>query len=271
MAQVIIRKAQSRVIRSSQGRVLKQNFQFGKGFLSNVVNAYISVPNVASMISPTLPFTILAWAKPANAHIGIFTLRNALNNVPIDIHFDATNAIETYRATPIGAGTQIGAGGSTQFNFYPEINQRSFVGIDYNGVDSFSRFGNALFESWPYTMESSPFNGLFLGLGQRAGNIYSNGIDEVVVYNRLITTQERLYIYNNRSGNEPATLTGCVGWYHLDKAEILDFSALQNGTDLRAGMRDYSGNNNHGEFVNVPAGTNAERVAYVNNNLLTTL
>lgn len=270
MAQVIIRNAQDRVIRSSQGRVLKQNFQFGKGFLSNVVNAYISVPNVANMISPTSPFTILAWAKPANANIGIFTLRNALNNAPIDIHFDAANALETYMATPIGAGVQSPIPGSGQLVF-AVVNQRNFVGIDYNGSSSFSRFGNEVAQSFSYSMSTSPFNGLFLGLGQRIGNIYSNGIDEVIVFNRLLTTQERLYIYNNRSGNEPATLTGCVGWYHLDKAEILDFSALQNGTDLRAGMRDYSGNNNHGDFVNVPAGTNAERVSYVNNNLLTTL
>ena len=54
----------------------------------------------------------------------------------------------------------------------------------------------------------------------------------------------------------------------MQKAEILDFSAAQDGSDMRVGVRNFgSVINGHGEIIGLPAGTLEEQVDYANANL----
>lgn len=90
-----------------------------------------------------------------------------------------------------------------------------------------------------------------------------------VLYDRLIPDAEIKYHVANLSGNELQSAVGLHVFLKLDFAEILDFSIAQYGSDMRVGCRDYSGNNRHGEIMNLPAGTLSEKLAWANANLFT--
>ena len=86
-------------------------------------------------------------------------------------------------------------------------------------------------------------------------------------YSRSISEGESLYAYAHGLGSDPQLSVGLEINMYCDKAEILDFSALQDGSDMRVGCRDYSGNNRHGMIMNLPAGTLQEQLDWANANL----
>ncbi len=88
-----------------------------------------------------------------------------------------------------------------------------------------------------------------------------------ILFNRAISQGEFNYFYNNKIGSDPQSLIGCVCYFEFNRAEILDFSTSQDGSDMRVGVRDFSGNNHHGEIMNLPAGTLQEQLDWANANL----
>jgi hypothetical protein len=83
-------------------------------------------------------------------------------------------------------------------------------------------------------------------------NSYGGGtFAEVRIYKRNITQNEAVLLYNNGTGNSPLETENLLLWYKFNQFEMLDFSPLQNGTDMRLGIRDFSGNNYHAQPVNM--------------------
>ena len=70
-------------------------------------------------------------------------------------------------------------------------------------------------------------------------------IDEFRLYNRAISDVEIVTNYNNGVGYNASITEDLLFWYKFEKYENLDFSVLQDGSDLITGIRDISGKNNH--------------------------
>ena len=90
----------------------------------------------------------------------------------------------------------------------------------------------------------------------------------VRIYDRTLTDAEIAYQYNLGLGNEALYTTSLTHEFKMQKAEILDFSAAQDGSDMRVGVRNFgSVVNGHGEIIGLPAGTLQEQVDWANANL----
>lgn len=71
--------------------------------------------------------------------------------------------------------------------------------------------------------------------------------DELRFYNKVLRIDEIATNYNQGIGNNPSTTEFLTAWYQFEKFEMLDFSSLQDGTDIRLGLRDLTGKNNHAQ------------------------
>lgn len=72
-----------------------------------------------------------------------------------------------------------------------------------------------------------------------------NTIDEFRVYNKALNSQELFLHYNAGIGENPSNTENLKAWYKFEQFENLDFSALQDNSDMKLGIRDHSGQNNH--------------------------
>ena len=92
-------------------------------------------------------------------------------------------------------------------------------------------------------------------------------INGFVLFNRLTSDEEYMFFLSNKNGGGLQSNIGVLVDIRCNEAEILDFSTLQDGSDMRVGVRDYSGNNHHGQIMNLPAGSLEDKLAYANANL----
>ena len=116
------------------------------------------------------------------------------------------------------------------------------------------------------------YNYFTFARGTAGYNSYENGINiakwnRVLIFDRYVSQGEHLYFHNNGLGNDTQSYQGVILDIRCKFAEILDFSLLQDGSDMRVGCRDYSGFNRHGEIMNLPAGTLQQKTDYANANL----
>lgn len=275
MGQVLIKNTDDKVIKNVAGNVLRQNFQFGKYFARGPVSAYVRLPFFNSFITRTTEWTVLGWIGDdgtvipngmlpfisiVNANVsgaGASLVVGVISNL---LEYSKSETVSLFNSlTPLLS--QAGFTGA-----------RCFIGLYYNGSNSLSYYLNSATKTfWVNPAWAYNFTNVYLGVTNRFGLVsYPRKLDEYLFYNRQLSSSEATYIRNSNLGNEPASLEGLKCWLRFEIAEELDFSVAQDGSDLRAGIRDMSGNNNHADFVNVPAGTNAQRVDYVNTNLLLT-
>jgi len=110
----------------------------------------------------------------------------------------------------------------------------------------------------PYLGVYQLFNLFFLSTQGVYASILT---DEYRMYNEALTDNDIVSNYNNGVGNNPAKTESLFVWYTFEKFEMLDFSKIQDGSDIRMGMRDQSGKNNHSEPVNLD--TNPASSSYV--------
>ncbi|WP_113636114.1 LamG-like jellyroll fold domain-containing protein [Nubsella zeaxanthinifaciens] len=73
--------------------------------------------------------------------------------------------------------------------------------------------------------------------------------DEFRVYSKALTPSEIALNFNARIGENPCVTEFLKLWYKFEQFESLDFSALQDNSDIRTGIRDLSGNNNHAQPI----------------------
>lgn len=273
----ILKNVDAKVVRSVGGNVLRENFQFSKGFYNgDLVNAYLRMPHFANVISRSSEWTMLGWVNHNNSLSGnlcypVLAIVNAnasgagVSLAAAILNNSTLEHVKSETASLFGSGPSgfiVRAGGSPG---------RNFVGFHYNGIDELRYYLNSSVSQQAYSNVAwaYDFTNVYIAVYNRFGTVsYPIICDEYVVFNRALSAQEASYIYNAKTGNDPASIEGLKGWYKMELAEILDFSIAQDGSDLRAGIRDRSDNFNHLDFINVPAGTNQERVDYINTNLL---
>jgi hypothetical protein len=93
------------------------------------------------------------------------------------------------------------------------------------------------------------FNQLRIGIANNGCMGYK--IDELRIYNVRLTAAQIQLNYNNGAGENPCVTEYLENWYKFEVFENLDFSIAQDTSDIRLGMRDYSGKNNHLQPINM--------------------
>jgi hypothetical protein len=80
------------------------------------------------------------------------------------------------------------------------------------------------------------------GFGIGAGSAI---LDEFRVYKKNLSHETFKLNYNNGVGSNPWETENLLLWYKFEQFEMLDFSDLQDASDIKLGIRDLTGNHYH--------------------------
>ena len=259
MSVKLFKNTEGKVLMSAGGKLIKQSYDFGKAFQNTMgLDNYIQVAGL-SFLSSYNYLTFCNIVQTQGITRSWITIHSGANYYS---HNQSTNGFcsVSYNAISnhgqdLGGITFSGVGGFF-CSLFSIPNDTSFLKMNnltntYTGPRAVNRSIDKI------TI------GLFILAASNAVNKYNR----VLVFNRDLSTSEFLYFYNNKNGNDPQSSVGIVLDLHNNFAEILDFSPLQNGSDMRIGCRDYSGFNRHGEIINIPAGDLTTKLAWANANL----
>lgn len=263
----VLQNSDGKILRNSAGKILKQNYNIGKG-LSAGTSVYLSAK--IRGLSLGLGYTI-------DMVSGSITLGNnvAVHSINFSdlsgLHFGAfytqshcARINSTYNGV-IGAYNFLNASNAKKMQtFVANTYLASSFSINYTNATAINSWTNETTSKYlPYGIVTSLyFNKSVLDYISKGFPIY-----EYRLYSRTTALNEIVYESNNGIFNEPLSTLGLECWYKFDAAELLDFSDALDGSDMRVGIRDFSGNSRHLEFIGLPAGTNAEKITYANTNL----
>jgi len=248
------------------GRPLPSPFGFGNGIQPNTRDnegnvspyGYITFPTLIGQPVPTMwsiEFWIDLQAYPTTFE-GVMEFVDNLN-------YNTANTESRLQAQPPGntffqllfnsggfeTGLSSGAFVGQKNHFVFTIDTSKIGGIStvtVNGSLSTRQTGNV-------TVYNFPYNGLFelfnLFAFNKYGLVTTLTFDEFRMYNSILSDIEIETNYNNGIGNNPSITENLFTWFKFEKFENLDFSQLQDGSNIKLGMRDYSGKNNHGQSI----------------------
>lgn len=242
------------------GQVFKVPYEFGNGLALGNFDNPIVINNLNLNIDNfTLGYWIQRIPSTATGYLDINYIRLLLDNgyESYISHRTGDQTVRFYprisnpgsiRAVPSGRfeayiiedKNVIGCYNSNEIRYYDTTNV-----VDNSNANYISRISLNYFTSTP-------------SCDPRVNRLY----DELIVFDRHLSLNEYRYINNNSNGNPPLTRDGLFIYLKLDRAEILTIG----GAD-KIGVRDYSGNNRHGEITNLPAGTIQEQLDWANSNL----
>lgn len=257
------------ILKNPDGKIIKQPHDFGFAFQNRMgINNYIRISNVSDLNNYGQSILWVNNEKPpTGTEVVLSTTNTNLDNYSLcnsgKVYFVSKNYIgvdSTYHATL-------------------SINNTTLLEMLMISYKLRSNYNNSLIvnekESTKIQNTSNDFNlkSIQLSAGVHLSGESINRYTTRVLYNRYIlinrdlSLAEYLYFYNNNLGNDLQSTTGVDIDLHCEKAEILDFSPLQDGSNMRVGCRDYSGYNRHGEIMNLPAGTLQQKLDFANANL----
>jgi hypothetical protein len=237
----IFKNSAGQVFKNSTGDAFKSNFPFGNGWVGDGTNDYFNIPYLVGL--DCSDYTIEFWSKglrvPSNH--GVFVgWRNSAGAILFIVNL------------PSGSDSGIRYF-AEDANVTPSVDiyKKNYHHIFVRGGDTQAYLNNAS------VLQRLKVNGRILGtpyIGFTANlNYLKDGlIDEFRVYSRLISSTETSKNYNLGNGAEPFDATGMIIRYKFEKYEQLDFSAAQDGTDIRWGVRNHGSiPHAHAEIKNV--------------------
>ena len=264
----IYNNGENKVLMSAGDRIIKQPYEFGKAFQNGAgLNNYIETQNLGLSSDE---YTVLAWSS-VNANLGGSGAIGCAANVTLSTnrHMSLINrgtgagATVTFpdltnsNLTMAGNAALMGCAKSgTDYNFYVNSSTSQIL-----GVENQSAILNKLIISAILAHTTSSGTSILS---------YANPISKnsrVIIFSRAITDSEYRFYYNNKLGSNLQSREGVEVDLLCNIAEILDFSALQDGSDMRVGCRDYSGFNRHGQIMNLPVGSLQDQLTFANANL----
>ena len=249
------------------GRALPAAFGFGNGIQPNVRDAegnvlpygYLTFPTLINQPVPTMwsiEFWIDLQSYPTNFE-GVLEFVDNLN-------YNSSNTESRLQAEPSGnaffqllfnsggfaTGLSVSAVTVGQKNHFVFTIDTSKIGgistATVNGVLSTKQTGSVTLYNYPYI---GLFELLNLFAFNKYGLVTTLKFDEFRMYNKILSDIEIQTNYNNGIGNNPSITESLFTWFKFEKFENLDFSQLQDGSNIKLGMRDYSGKNNHGQSI----------------------
>ena len=261
-----------KILMSSAGKIIRQPYEFGNAFQNKMgLNNYIEI----SGLNLSQYYSIFNWnyrSDISNLTTGIYNVQNSNLDNYIYRYYDAGL---TAQGAYMPKNSDYGATSIIPYNTNTKIGAYSFSCAICNSDNVNQHYQNSFAYSQAVTQTNLfPITKIWLGAhrnsnGATPNNYTSNivKINRFTFFNRQISSGEYLFAYNNKVGNDFQSNLGIEIDLLCNFAEILDFSMLQNGSDMRVGCRDYSGYNRHGEIINLPAGTLQQKLYYANANL----
>jgi len=262
---------EGKILTSVGSRIIKQPYEFGNALYATTFENYIKIANLNI---PLIPSTELFWSRDNNSDLSsnISTRKSPTTNNNYTRYVTggtvrfSLNGYSEYGINQIFGNYPVVLEGDVNF-FATVLGEASGLNRCNASIVT-SNYNRGLIVD---QTTSLIYLGIISGTTQPespyALKNKLHAIGRYIVYSRILTSAEISYYYNNKLGSEPQSTAGLEIDLHNDFAEILDFSALQNGSDMRVGCRDYSGFNRHGEIMNLPAGTLQQKLDYANANL----
>jgi|GEM_PF-1584826 len=268
----LFKNNQDQVLRSSSGNIMTRPYDFGNAFVNQGDN-YIQVNREFSQY-----LNLYMWYYDYNSVPGaggntyLWEALNANSDV-ISCNYSTVSSGGTFAVGLNNTGTGNSVSKLIQTS---SLNQRGFrngvilikVILTEGGMNRL-RFNYATEYVYNQTVENKVELSQ-IGFGKVTTNYNRTELirlNRIMLFNRELSEVEYRYLYNNRLGRDLLSKDGLLLDLHNNRAEILDFSEEQDGSDTRVGIRDFSGNNYHGEIMNLPAGTLEEQLSYANVNL----
>lgn len=266
---------EGKILTSVGDRIIKQPYEFGNAFQNRMgLNNYILIGG----LNLTQYYDALLWKfhnYVSSTYYNAFSLKNTNNDwYSVDTYRSVDNVTiyNVFNKNQNSAASNLSTSlvGSQTTSNQTDLRRVSVLASNINT----NQRGNSKASSLSTQTNSFAIKEIYIG-GSRPSNgttptYYSSASDRTnrfLLYSREISPEEFSFYYNNRLGNDPQSLNSLEIDLKCDFAEILDFSALQDGSDMRVGCRDYSGFNRHGEIMNLPAGTLQQKLDYANANL----
>lgn len=248
------------VMFGSGGNVYKVPYEFGNGLRLFNVNCPIVVDNIDLDIDNfTLGYWIRRIDSEATKYLDINYIRLLYDN-GYEAYISHRTGTDNERFYPRIAGPGYsGSRADGEFEAYSILDKNS-IQIYFPNSITLRDKTSAADNSDATKVEKISLNPYFNVAIEdpRMNRIY----DELIVFDRKISLEEYRHINNNRNGNPPLTNQGLFIYLKLNSAEILSIGGVN-----KVGVRDYSGNNRHGEIMNLPAGTLQEQLDWANANL----
>ena len=283
MSTKLFKNTEGKVLMSVGNKLIKQPYEFGdahdiretRGL--SIANMYIRckspIQNISNGAFAIMTFMDTAINQPNN-NSGVCRFESTSYIAALGLSFRASDRpLITYNKTSESTyGTSTAILATTSI-----LNMTSTRTATFNlsktkcNVFKNTTIGTEIDHSLiSFTPET--YNYFTFARGTAGQNSYENGINvakwnRVLILDRYVSPGEHLYFHNNARGNDTQSYQGVILDIQCKFAEILDFSILQNGSDMRVGCRDYSGFNRHGEIMNLPAGTAQQKVDFANANL----
>jgi hypothetical protein len=243
------------------GRALPAPFGFGNGVILDGSNDYFDIPLLVGGSLPaagTFEFwTELAFGGELAAALSFeFTTTDPTTGTnQIEFIFDGQGGgnIRYYRADT-GVGT-IALGIPTgKVHLVLTYDMPNNVMIFY--INGGAAVGGQTANRTPTGLNVLDPTGLFLshvkiGVFDIGGVFANTPMDEIRVYNTILRPDEVALNYNAGIGANPCVTEYLTQWYQFELFEVLDFSAAQDGSDMRLGIRDMSGKFNHAQPHNM--------------------
>ena len=234
------------------GRALPAPFGFDNGIHPDGVDDYMSVPGLVDVPFPDKA-TVEFWAyKDVLAHGYCVSIWDNITNYAINATFDGPSRLQRFDTD---AGLAINYNWPTiedglKTHFVLVIDKSDLGGegsitlyIDGSKFSTLTSVSSQLptiinrFELLRY----APYSALNSNLT----------IDEFRFYKTTLRADQVALNYNFRNGANPSETENLLTWYKFEKFETLDFSGLQDGSDIRLCIRDLSGKNNHAQPFNM--------------------
>ncbi|HVW15727.1 MAG TPA: hypothetical protein VHB54_17975 [Mucilaginibacter sp.] len=231
------------------GRALPAAFGFGNGIVTNA-NGYLSIPAFIGA-NVTTPISFELWTKISSifnySWCGI-----KFNYSSYNMHFniDARGGAATHDSGsaitfPTGIYNHIVSFFDPTITDTSKPNIGTIVNAYPGGYDTPGYCPSiALFPTYPVSVMNV--------CGDVSGTeLNPYPMDEFRIYNKVLSLEEISSNYNNGLGSNPSITENLLAWYKFQEFETLDFSRLQDGSDMRLGIRDYSGKNNHAQAISL--------------------
>lgn len=223
-------------------RALPAPFGFGNGIVAK--NSSVRVPGLERGWQYTSDCSFEFWTRcNAGNGSGLFFIWAYIQKTPnpvVSVNYNVNG--------PLGMGSTDGsyqtAGGLHNYD-----GSRQHIVYSANGDGKYRVYYNGTYQSTLPGQLNSFVPDVF--------NLFSSGTaanspyDEVRFYDKPLSPEEVFLNYNGGIGANPSVTEHLLFWYQFEKFEVLDFSALQDGSDIRLGIRDMSNKNNHGLPINM--------------------